>query len=427
MKVLIVGGGGREHTLAWKIAQSPLVKAIYCAPGNAGTTALGTNVDVGGEDVDALFTFARETGIDLTVVGPEAPLCAGIVDRFHAGGLKIFGPKKAGARLEGSKVFAKELMREHNIPTAKFQVFDEAENARKYVADLKDFPVVVKADGLAAGKGVTVCRDREEAETAIRESMEARRFGSAGDRLIIEDCLEGEETSILAVTDGKTIVTLPPSQDHKAVFDGDQGPNTGGMGAYAPAPVVTGDLLESIERMVLVPTVHAIGKESESFRGVLYAGLMLTKSGPKVLEYNVRFGDPETQPLLTLLKSDIVELILASVEGRLDQTTLEVHPGYSVCVVMASGGYPGSYAKGKEITGLEAADALEGTTVFHAGTTAHGGKVFTSGGRVLGVTARAETLAAARDRAYEAAGKIEFEGAHFRKDIAAKGIARLGS
>ncbi|MHC5081979.1 MAG: phosphoribosylamine--glycine ligase, partial [Planctomycetota bacterium] len=417
MKVLIVGGGGREHTMAWKIAQSPKVEALFCAPGNAGTIPLGKNVDIGAEDVDALFTFSRETGIDLTVVGPEAPLCTGIVDRFEAGGLRIFGPKKDAAQLEGSKVFAKELMRRYNIPTAKFQVFDQAGHARNYLKDLSRFPVVVKADGLAAGKGVTICRDRETAEAAVREAMEARRFGSAGDRIVIEDCLVGEEASILAITDGRTILILPSSQDHKAVFDGDEGPNTGGMGAYAPAPVVTADLLETIERMVLVPTVHALGRETGGFCGVLYAGLMITKSGPKVLEFNVRLGDPEAQPLLSLVRTDLVDLILASLDKKLDQVDLEIDPGYSVCVVMASGGYPGSYAKGKRITGIKEAEGIEGVQVFHAGTTAHGSEIFTSGGRVLGVTGCAETLEAARAKAYQGAEKIQFEGVHYRKDI----------
>jgi len=427
MKILVVGGGGREHTLAWKIRQSALVKQLFCAPGNAGTAALGTNVQIGADDVDQLFTFARETGIDLTVVGPEAPLCAGIVDRFQAGDLRIFGPRKDVAQLEGSKVFSKDLMRRHNIPTAKFHVYDRKELARKHLDERAEFPVVIKADGLASGKGVTVCKDRETAKTAVTEAMEARRFGSAGDRVVIEDCLAGEEASILAITDGKTILTLPSSQDHKPAYDGDKGPNTGGMGAYAPAPVVTDALAETIERQVLVPTVHALGKETSTPLGVLYAGIMITKSGPKVLEYNVRFGDPEIQPLITLLETDLVEILLGAVEGTLDQVDVEIHPGYSVCVVMASGGYPGSYVKGKEITGIGDAEKVEGVNVFHAGTTSHGGKVFTRGGRVLGVTATGDSLSEARDRAYEAVGRIRFDGAHYRKDIAAKGIARLAA
>jgi phosphoribosylamine--glycine ligase len=425
MKILVVGSGGREHALVWKISQSPRVEKIFCAPGNAGTAALAENVDIGAEDVDPLFTFARENRIDLTVVGPEAPLCAGIADRFAAGGLKVFGPRKDAARLEGSKVFAKELMHKHNIPSAKFKVFEDARAARKHIDALQSFPVVVKADGLAAGKGVTVCPDAESAKAAVTEAMDARRFGAAGDRVVVEDCLAGEEASILAVTDGRTLLTLPASQDHKPVFDGDEGPNTGGMGAYAPAPVVEGPLVETIERKILVPTIHAVGGGKSPFCGVLYAGLMITKTGPKVLEYNVRFGDPETQPLLSLLETDLVEIMLAAVDGELDRIDLAVNPGFAVCVVLASGGYPGRYKKDLEISGIDDADALEGVKVFHAGTAERGGRILTKGGRVLGVTARGATLAEARERAYEGAEKIRFEGVHYRKDIAAKGLARL--
>jgi phosphoribosylamine--glycine ligase len=411
MKVLIVGGGGREHALAWKLAQSPQVDAIFCAPGNAGTAALGTNVDVPPDNPDALFAFARDRKIDLTVVGPEGPLVAGVADRFREGGLRLFGPTRRDAQLEGSKVFAKDLMRRNNIPTARHQVFNRPEHARRYLAELGEYPVVVKADGLAAGKGVAICADRAEAEQAVRAAMEARTFGGAGDRIVIEDCLAGEEASILAICDGRTLLVLPPAQDHKRVFDGDRGPNTGGMGAYAPAPAATPEVMETVERMVLVPAIHAVAKEGDPFVGVLYAGIMLTKSGPKVLEFNVRFGDPEAQPLLMLV--------------RLDQAGIEIEEGFSVCVVLASGGYPGAFAKGREIHGLAEAGAVEGVQVFHAGTSAMGGRVFTSGGRVLGVAARGPTLAEAQRRAYEAVSRIRFEGMQYRKDIAAKGIARL--
>jgi phosphoribosylamine--glycine ligase len=424
MQVLVVGQGGREHALTWKLAQSPRVSRVFCAPGNAGTEQEATNLDIAADDIDRLVKFAAAEKIALTVVGPEVPLVAGIADAFAAAKLPVFGPSKAAARLEGSKTFAKELMRQANVPTADFWVFDDPDEAVRFVDERNAASLVIKADGLAAGKGVTVCHTRGEAIHAIRHAMVDRAFGDAGTRVLIEERLVGQEVSILAVVDGRTIVTLETSQDHKAAYDGDMGPNTGGMGAYSPAPFATPELLDEIIQRVLVPTVHTMRKRGTEFRGVLYAGLMLTAQGPKVLEFNVRFGDPEAQPVLMRLKTDLFDLLLAAAEGRLARfPELEWDPRAAVCVVMASQGYPGACENGRPIRGLERAAELPDTKVFQAGTVRHGDQIVTDGGRVLGVTGLGADIAAAKKRAYEAVKCIRWEGAWCRKDISNK--ARL--
>ncbi len=425
MKVLVVGSGGREHALAWKIAQSPLVDRLFCAPGNAGIAQVAECVDVDAGDILNLRKFARQNAVDLTVVGPEAPLTRGIVDAFKGADLKVFGPSQQAAKLEGSKVFAKQLMQRHGIPTAEFRVFNGADRAKAYL-DMVGAPIVVKADGLAAGKAAIVCRTVEEAKEAVDRIMIRREFGDAGDQIVIEGMLEGEEASMIAFTDGRTIAVLPSSQDHKAVYDGDRGPNTGGMGAYSPAPLVTDELAAQVEREVLVQTVHAMNREDKPFHGVLYAGIMVTDDGPEVLEFNCRMGDPETQPLMMRLKSDLVPILLATIDGTLEETEPEWDERPAVCVVMASGGYPGHYEKGRPISGLEEAGRMEDVVVFHAGTRMLEGEVVTNGGRVLGVTALGDTIAEAKERAYAAVSKIHFQGAYFRTDIAQKAIDRLG-
>jgi len=422
MRVLVVGGGGREHALAWKISQSPLVDRTYCAPGNAGIAEVAECVDIKADDVEGLLHFGRDNDIGLTVVGPEDPLTLGLVDVFRKEGLKAFGPSRDAAEIEGSKVFAKEVMHRHVIPTAQFRVFDKADEALAYL-DVTPAPIVVKADGLAKGKGVIVCRTDEEARDAVRRIMVDGEFGDAGDRAVIEECLKGEEASIIALTDGKTIVPLLSSQDHKPVHDHDKGPNTGGMGAYAPVPLITPGVFKEIERKVLVQVVHAMHREKRRYRGVVYAGLMITPGGPMVLEFNCRFGDPETQPVFMMLKSDIVPALLATIEGKLGAVALEWETGAAVCVVMASGGYPGPYEKGKPIQGLDRLKGEKDVQVFHAGTAIKDGQVVTNGGRVLGVTARGPDLRTAQQRAYEAVGQISFEGAHYRGDIGNKGLA----
>lgn len=421
MNVLVIGGGGREHALAWKLKQSPRVKKIYCVPGNAGIRRFCEVAPVGVEDYKGLAAFAKRAEIGLTVVGPEAPLCGGIVNVFQAAGLRIFGPSSVGARLEGSKVFAKQFMQRHGIPTASCEVFDNLEKALAYVRK-KGAPLVVKADGLAAGKGVSVCKTVEEAEAAVRAMLEQRVFGAAGQRILIEECLEGEEASVLALTDGKAIVTLEPAQDHKRVYDNDQGPNTGGMGAYSPTPVVTPRVMRVIEERVLRPFLRGIQEEKIDYRGVIYAGLMIKGDEVRVLEFNVRFGDPEAQAVLPRLKSDLFEMCMATVEGRLSSVKLEWDERPAVCVVMASGGYPGAFHKHLPITGLEEAEAMSNVYVFHAGTEELQGAIVTSGGRVLGVTALGRTMAEAIARVYEAVERIHFEHAHFRWDIGAKAV-----
>jgi phosphoribosylamine--glycine ligase len=426
MKVLVIGKGGREHALVWKLAQSRRVQKVYCAPGNAGTAEEGENVPIEPTDIDRLVRFARKEGIALTVVGPEEPLALGVVDTFEKAGLPIFGPQKAAAELEASKVFAKELMRHADIPTAEFRVFDHPEPARRYV-ETRDYPLVVKADGLAGGKGAIVCSTTEEALAAVDLIMVQEAFGRAGRRIVIEKRLEGEELSVLALVSDRTIIPLPPTQDHKSALDRDQGPNTGGMGAYCPAPIATPELMRDIESTILVPTVHALKRSRRAFRGVLYAGLMITNQGPRVLEFNVRLGDPEAQPLLMRLQTDLFDLLEAAVHGTLDQfpaDRLEWDPRPAVCVVMASEGYPGAYQKGRTITGLAEAAALPDVKIFHAGTRRDDGRVVTDGGRVLGVTALGETVAAAKARAYQAVQRISFPGAFYRRDIGDKAIGR---
>lgn len=422
MNVLVIGKGGREHALVWKLAQSPKVSKVFCAPGNAGTAVDAVNVPIEvGSDFESIIKFAKKEQIGLTVVGPEDPLAAGIVDEFQKAGLKIFGPSKEAAKLEASKVFAKKLMRDADVPTSEFRVFDHPEPARLYV-ESREYPVVVKADGLAAGKGVIVCSNTAEALAAVDRIMVKEEFGrAAGRQVIIEKRLEGEELSVLALVAGRTIIPLAPAQDHKRAFDGDAGPNTGGMGAYCPAPLGTPELLDLIEQQALVPTVHAMKRKRVPFRGILYAGVMSTNQGPRILEYNCRLGDPETQPVLMRLKTDLFDLLMAAVEDRLDAVEpLEWDPRPTVCVVLASGGYPGPYAKGKIISGLDDAAKVPGVKVFHAGTKLVDDLPVTDGGRVLGVTAIGETLVDAQKAAYEAVAKISFPGMFFRKDIGDK-------
>ncbi len=428
MQILVVGKGGREHALVWKLAQSPRAKRVYCAPGNGGTAVDGVNIDIQMDDTDGLIKFAKKQQIDLTVIGPEEPLAKGVVDAFQQEGLRVFGPTKNAALIESSKVFAKTLMRDADIPTSEFRIFEHSNPAKSYI-ETREYPVVVKADGLAAGKGVIVCSTHEEAYKAVERIMVHEEFGQdVGRHVVIEKRLEGEEVSIFAMVGGRTILPLEPTQDHKAVFDGDQGPNTGGMGAYCPAPIATPKLLETIDSEVLVPTIHAMKRKRSPYRGVLYAGLMITNQGPRVLEFNCRFGDPEMQPLVMRLRTDLLDLIEAVVDDRLQEFSqdnpLEWDPRPAVCVVMASGGYPGPYAKGKAITGLREVEQMPDVKVFHAGTRLDGEMVFTDGGRVLGVTALGDTFQDAKSRAYEAVEKIQFHGAHYRKDIGNKAILR---
>jgi len=421
MKVLVVGGGGREHALVWKLRQSPRVAQIFCAPGNAGIARQATCVQIKAEDIEGLLNFAVKEKIDLTIVGPEAPLTAGIGDAFTRAGLNIFGPSAAAAAIEGSKVWAKKFMSKYNIPTADYVVFDQPEKAKEYVLK-RAGPLVVKADGLAAGKGVKVCGSPAEALAAITEIMEKKVFGRAGERVVIEECLKGEEASILAFTDGETVLPMLAAQDHKQVYDNDQGPNTGGMGAYAPAPVCTSRVYEEALEKILIPAVKGLAREGCPYRGVLYAGLMVTEEGPKVLEFNARFGDPEAQPLLVLFQTDLVEICEAVLTGRLAAQKICWADGAAVCVVLASGGYPGPYPKGKVISGLDCVP--DDIMVFHAGTALVDGQVVTAGGRVLGVTAVAKTIREAIDRAYEGVQAINFEGMHFRRDIGRKALTK---
>jgi phosphoribosylamine--glycine ligase len=424
MKILVVGNGGREHALAWKIANDSERHEVYCAPGNAGTAEIATNVPISATDLNALLEWARENGPDLTVVGPEAPLCAGITDLFEAEGLRVFGPSKAAAQLEGSKIFAKQVMLDAGVPTARAAFFTDETEALAYAEEL-GAPLVVKADGLAAGKGVSVCTTMDEAREAIHSMLSEGVFGEAGARILIEECLEGEEASILALIDGEHIVMLASSQDHKRAYDGDKGPNTGGMGAYSPAPIVTDDLWPFIREQVFERTLAELKKRGITFKGVLYAGLMMTKEGPKVLEFNCRFGDPETQVVLIRLASDIVPAFDACVDGTLHDDLVRWKPEHAVCVVMASGGYPGTYEKGHEILGLDAVKDMDDAVVFHAGTDLRDGKVVTAGGRVLGVTAVASDLNTAMLEAYRAVSAIDFEGAFHREDIAWREMDRL--
>lgn len=425
MNVLVVGSGGREHAIAWKLKQSKRVTKIYIAPGNAGCAEVGECVEIDTGNLNQLVRWAKNANIGYVIPGPEAALVDGIVDAFNEAGIKVFGPNKAAAELERSKVFSKNLMRHHGIPTADYAVFEQVEKAQDYINSRKEGPIVVKADGLAAGKGAIVCADKEEARAAVNRCMVEREFGEAGGRVVIEECLVGEELSILALTDGKTIAPLASSQDHKAIFDGDTGPNTGGMGAYSPAPLLTDELMDEIIETILVPTVHAMNTEGRRFRGVLYAGIMVTRSGPKVLEYNVRFGDPETQPILMRLDSDLLDLLEAVTDGKLADFEIRWKKEAAVCVVLAAGGYPGKYEKGKFISGLATLRGRNDIVVFHAGTTTTGGKVVTSGGRVLGVTALGKDIPEAIANAYKGVDELEFEGMQYRKDIGQKALALL--
>ncbi|MBU6237710.1 MAG: phosphoribosylamine--glycine ligase [Planctomycetes bacterium] len=426
MRVMVVGNGGREHALAWKLKQSPRIKRLWIAPGNAGTAQEGENVPIGADDIRGLVAFAKKESVDLVVVGPELPLSLGLVDALGEERIRAFGPSRAAAQLESSKVFCKLLLRQADVPTAECQIFRDVESATRYIKsryanDRERTPLVVKADGLASGKGVIVCSYRDEVLDAIDRIGRKQEFGRAGAQMVIEERLEGPEVSVLAITDGRTIVPLPSAQDHKAAYDGDTGPNTGGMGAYSPTPIMTDELLETVQDKILVPSIHAMKRNRKPFRGVLYAGLMLTASGPKVLEYNVRFGDPECQPLLMRLKSDLLDLLEATVDGNLDSIDApEWDPRPAICVVMASAGYPGSYETGSEITGLDAADKVTDVKVFHAGTQLKDGKVLTSGGRVLGVTAMGTSLANAKLQAYKGVQAIRWPGAWCRKDISDK-------
>lgn len=407
MKILIIGSGGREHALAWKIKQSKLVKKIFIAPGNAGTAQLGQNIDIRVNDLSGLLNFAKKEKIDLTVVGPEEPLVLGVVDLFEKNNLKIFGPTKKAARLEGSKIFAKKFMRLFSIPTAEFKVFHDPEKAKKYLETV-NFPQVIKADGLAAGKGVVIAKNLKEGTAALT------------DRVVIEEFLIGQEVSIICLTDGKTILPLLPAQDHKPIFDGDKGPNTGGIGAYVPVPVVGPTLINQIKRGILQPVIMGMKKIGRPYQGILYAGLMLTKDGPKVLEFNCRFGDPETQPQMMLLKSDLVKLMLAGIKGKLKNETIDFYSGYSVGVVTVSGGYPGNYQTGFPVSGLPRNKINRQT--FHSGTKLESGKIVTNGGRVLCVTTRAKSLAGAIEAAYCQVKKIKFKNKYYRTDIGQKGL-----
>jgi len=427
VKVLVIGSGGREHCLAWKVSKSPLVKELFVAPGNGGTALLGKNIDIKAEDIDSLVNFAGNEKIDLTVVGPEVPLAGGIVDKFQGKGLKIFGPTRELAQLEGSKVFVKRALKKYRIPTADFEVFDNPDKALDYIKK-KGAPLVVKADGLAAGKGVIVCQTTEEAYDAVDSIMVRREFGKSGENVVIEDFLEGEEASILVFTDGDTIIPLVSSQDHKRIFDRDRGPNTGGMGAYSPAPVVNEVVFDIIIKQIFEPLIYGLKKEGKVYKGILYAGLMIKDNRPYVLEFNVRFGDPETQAILPKLKTDLAELILKTIDGKLNTVSLTWDERFCVCVVLASGGYPSSYEKGKEISGLEAIKDFEDVFVFHAGTvkvdspqsTDH--RFITNGGRVLGVASLGDTLGQAQKKVYQAIGNIHFEKMHYRRDIGNKAL-----
>ncbi len=419
MNILVVGGGGREHAIVWKLAQSPKVEKVYCAPGNAGIAQIAECVPISVMEIDKLAQFAVENKIDLTFVGPEDPLLGGIVDVFEERGLAVFGPKKNAALIEGSKTFAKDLMKKYNIPTAKYESFDTYEEALTYVRK-EGAPIVVKADGLAAGKGVTVALTLEEAEEALRQIMKDEVFGSAGARVVIEEFLQGEEMTLLSFVDGTTVKPMVPSQDHKPVYDEDKGPNTGGMGTYSPVPHMPASLVEQIIQNIVNPTAEAMVKEGSPFRGILYTGLIITKDGPKVIEYNARFGDPETQVVLPRLDTDLVDILIAGATGELEKLDVQWKKEAAVCVIMASGGYPGPYEKGKEIKGLD--QVGEEAIVFHAGTELKNGQVVTNGGRVLAVTSIGSTVQEARDKAYQAVQKISFEGAHYRSDIAQKAL-----
>jgi len=423
MKILVIGSGGREHALVWKIAQSPLAEKIYCAPGNPGIGRIAENVPIDVDDLPELLAFAKREGIGLTVVGPELPLSLGIVDLFEEYGLRIFGARRNAALIEASKAFSKDLMKKYDVPTAFYDVFTEVEPAVAFIRK-HGAPIVVKADGLAAGKGVIVAQSEDEAVSAVNEMLSGNSFGGAGSRVVIEEFLRGEEASFLAFTDGKNIIPLASAQDHKAAYDGDRGPNTGGMGAYSPAPVVTPAIHEKAMQEVMRRTVDGMAAEGRPYRGVLYAGLMIDGDSVKTLEFNARFGDPECQPLLMRMKSDIVPILMAVAEGNISGIKIEWHDMAAVCVVMAAAGYPGDYPRGDEISGLDAVSRIEDLVVFHAGTGERDGRFVTNGGRVLGVTGRGATVADAIRKAYEGVAAISWKGAHFRSDIGKKALGR---
>ncbi len=424
MNILVIGSGGREHALVWKLRQSGGVGKLYCAPGNPGMRSQAELVPIKATDTAGLLKFASEKKIDLVVVGPEQPLADGIVDLFEERGMRTFGPTRRAAELEWSKAFAKEFMRRHGIPTAAHEIFHSGslDAARRYLADCP-IPVVLKADGLAAGKGVLICTTREDALEGLHQIAESKAFGSAGDTVVVEEWMEGEEASVFAVTDGSRYVLLSPAQDHKRVFDGDRGKNTGGMGAYAPTPVVTGEILKNVEGTIIRPTIEGMAAEGRMYKGCLYVGLMITRDGPRVVEYNVRFGDPETQVVLPLYRGDLAELLMAAAAGNLSPASAPASPGTAVCVVLASGGYPDVYPAGLDIRGLERLDELQDVVAFHAGTKEAGERIVTAGGRVLGVTAfGSDGLQQTIERAYRAVEKISFQGMHYRRDIGRKAL-----
>ena len=423
MKVLVVGSGGREHSLCWALSKSSKCKELFCAPGNAGTADVATNVDVGAEDLDAIIAFVQEASIDFVVVGPEAPLVEGLVDRLDALGVKSFGPTAAGAELEGSKAFTKDLCAKYDIPTADYDRFDEPDSAKEYIRT-HGAPIVVKADGLAAGKGVIICRNVNEAYAAVDQIMIEEAFGHAGAEIVVEQFLEGEEASFFALVDGETALPLIGAQDHKRVHDGDEGPNTGGMGAYSPAPIIDDAMVQRVMEEIIEPTIKGMAAEGSPYKGVLYAGLMIDDEGPKLIEYNTRFGDPECQVLMLRLKSDLLDLLLACAEGRLSKAKAEWHEDAAMIIVMAAKGYPGKYQKGTEIKGLDAAGAVEGVTVFHAGTADSDGKIVANGGRVLGVTALGKDVKQAQARAYQAVDLIDWPEGFCRRDIGWRAIKR---
>ena len=421
MKVLVIGGGGREHAIVWKLNQSPRVDKLFCAPGNSGIAEIAECLDIKAHDIDSLLNFAKYEGIDLTVVGPEVPLTAGIVDAFVKEDRRIFGPDKSGARLEGSKVFSKDFMRKYGLPTAEYKTFSSYRHAEEYIR-LKGAPLVIKADGLAAGKGVFVCKTLDEAIDSLRLIMKENAFGDAGCKVVVEQCLTGEEASFMILTDSKTVIPLATSQDHKTIFDGDNGPNTGGMGAYSPAPVITDNLHSKIMKTVIDPLIKGLKRERINYRGVIYAGLMICDGKPYVLEFNCRFGDPEAQPILMRLDSDLFDMLKATTEGRLKEVRIKWKDDAAVCVVLSSKGYPGTYEKGKVIKGLDEFKGKRNTVIFHAGTRLKKGRTVTSGGRVLGVTALGKDIQTAKKNAYKAVEKVHFDGMHYRTDIADKAI-----
>jgi phosphoribosylamine--glycine ligase len=425
MNIMVIGGGGREHAICWKLSQSDTVKDLYCVPGNGGTGSIAVNTDINVREHSEVVAFCREKNIDLVVVGPEAPLAVGIADSLVSEGIAVFGPTYSGARLESSKIMAKELMGHYDIPTASFRIFDDFHKAEEYIRK-QGAPLVVKAYGLAAGKGVIIAEDKEDAVRAAREMLVDRKFGAAGSKIIVEEFLSGEEASIIVLTDGKTIIPLATSQDHKRALDGDRGPNTGGMGAYSPAPVITEDLQREIMDAIIRPTVDALNRQGITYRGVLYAGIMVTDDGPRVLEYNVRFGDPEAQVILPRMKTDAAELFMAAARGKLEGMTVEWDDREHVCVVMASEGYPGDYPRGREITGIAEAEK-EGAVVFHAGTKVEEGRLLTSGGRVLGVVGSGDDIKDALEKTYRAVNRIDFKGKQFRHDIGYRAVERANA